>query len=80
MPWPGLLAECLEAGINAASPASGEQKRTHLLFGLIGHAVDPGYLDLSDHDDLICDIRQLYRNAGPTAPRAGYESAAGTDR
>ncbi|MGA5565315.1 hypothetical protein ACPCUV_29680 [Streptomyces platensis] len=44
-----------------------------MLFGLIGHAVDPNYIDLSDHDDIIRDIRQLYRDAGPAAPRVRYE-------
>ncbi|WP_405409044.1 hypothetical protein [Streptomyces decoyicus] len=42
----------------------------HMLFGLIGHAVDPGY---ADYDDIVRDIRQLYRDAGPAAPRVRYE-------
>lgn len=73
MPWPGLLAECLRDRTDAASPTPAEQKRMHMLFGLIGHAVDPSYIDLSDHDDIVRDIRQLYRDAGPAAPRVRYE-------
>ncbi|WP_051799132.1 hypothetical protein [Streptomyces sp. NRRL S-337] len=71
MPWPGLLAECLAAASTIA-PRPG-QNRTHMLFGLIGHAVDPDYIDLSDHDGIVRDIRQLYRDAGPAAPRIRYE-------
>ncbi|MFE0382130.1 hypothetical protein ACFW1M_42765 [Streptomyces inhibens] len=41
MPWPSLLAECLEAGTAATSPVPGEQKRTHILFGLIGTPSTP---------------------------------------
>ncbi|MEJ8653605.1 hypothetical protein WKI65_37575 [Streptomyces sp. MS1.AVA.3] len=71
MPWPSLLAESLPDSTDATSPAG--QKRMHMLFGLIGHAVDPGYINLSDHDDIVRDIRQLYRDAGPAAPRVRYE-------
>ncbi|MFC5252222.1 hypothetical protein STRNI_001881 [Streptomyces nigrescens] len=73
MPSPGLLAECLPDSTDATSPTPAEQKRMHMLFGLIGHAVDPGYIDLSDHDGIVRDIRQLYRDAGPAAPRVRYE-------
>ncbi len=73
MPWPGLLAEYLKDGTDAAWPAPAKRKQVHMLFGLIGHAVDPNYIDLSDHDDIVRDVRQLYREAGPAAPRVRYE-------
>ncbi|MCZ1012170.1 hypothetical protein [Streptomyces lydicus] len=73
MPWPGRIAECLAGSTDATSPTPAGQKRMHMLFGLIGHAVDPGYIDLSDHDDIVRGIRQLYRDAGPAAPRVWPE-------
>ncbi|MFD3422613.1 hypothetical protein [Streptomyces decoyicus] len=73
MPWPGRIAECLAGSTDESSPTPAGQKRMHMLFGLIGHAVDPGYIDLSDHDDIVRSIRQLYRDAGPAAPRVWYE-------
>ncbi|MFB6790253.1 hypothetical protein ACFCWT_26730 [Streptomyces olivaceus] len=38
----------------------------HDLFGLIGHALD---IELQDHADLVQDVRELYREAGPASPR-----------
>ncbi|MFG2400356.1 hypothetical protein [Streptomyces lydicus] len=76
MPWPGLLAEYLKDSTDAAWPTPAKRKQMHMLFGLIGHAVDPNYIDLSDHDDIVRDIRQLYRDAGP-APPASATSTAG---
>ncbi|MGX1762206.1 hypothetical protein ACWIG5_35785 [Streptomyces lydicus] len=74
MPWPSLLAQGLKATTTMASPTTAKQRQVHMLFGLIRHTVDPNYVDLSDHDDIVRDIRQLYRNAGPAAPRV-YEPA-----
>ncbi|MGP8298333.1 hypothetical protein ACTPOK_10360 [Streptomyces inhibens] len=68
MTWPGLLAECLKDSTDAASPTPAEQKQIHMLFGLIGHAVDPDYIGR--------DIRQLYRDAGPVAPPRPLRGAA----
>lgn len=75
MPWPGLLAECVKDSTDAAWPAAAKRKQMHMLFGLIGHAVDPNYIDLSDHGDIVRDIRQLYRDAGPAAPRVEHRSS-----
>ncbi|MFG2833239.1 hypothetical protein ACGFWI_38405 [Streptomyces sp. NPDC048434] len=82
MPWPGLLAECLKDSTDAA-----EKKQMHMLFGLIRHAVDPNYIDLSDHDDIVGDVRQLYRDAGPpslasamSSGRAGRRSAPAAEQ
>ncbi|MEW1753476.1 MULTISPECIES: hypothetical protein [Streptomyces] len=79
VPWPGLLVELLESSTAAPSVTHGEQKRTHMLFGLIGHAVDPSCINLSDHDDIVRDIRQLYRDAGSAAPRIRYERRPGQE-
>ncbi|MGA4953773.1 hypothetical protein [Streptomyces lydicamycinicus] len=75
MTWPGLVAEYLKDCVDADAvwPVGTKRKPMHMLFGLIGHAVDPNYADLSDHDDIVRDIRQLYRDAGPAAPRVRYE-------
>ncbi|MGG7568845.1 hypothetical protein [Streptomyces sirii] len=74
MPWPDLLTKCLAVSEDQRTRrtlqlTAGEQLGlTHKLFGLIGYACHPDYVDLSDHDDLVRDIRQLYRDAGAAAP------------
>ncbi|MFE1776013.1 hypothetical protein [Streptomyces sp. NPDC059008] len=80
MPWPDLLTKCLAASEDQRARrtqlTAGEQLGlTHKLFGLIGYACHPDYVDLSDHDDLVRDIRQLYRGAGAAAPRIRTEYA-----
>ncbi|MFC0842152.1 hypothetical protein ACFH04_07930 [Streptomyces noboritoensis] len=41
----------------------------HTLFGMIGYALLPDHIDLSDHPELVADIRHTYEQAGPAAPR-----------
>ncbi|WP_432003944.1 hypothetical protein [Streptomyces sioyaensis] len=76
-PWPALLAQGLKDSTAMASPTTVKQRQVHMLFGLIGHAVDRDYIDLSDYEDIVRDIRQLYRDAGPAAPRVRYEYRPG---
>lgn len=73
MPWPGQLAEYLKDRTGAAWSTPARRNQMHMLFGLIGHAVDPNYIDLSDHDDIVRDVRQLYRDSKPRRPRVRYE-------
>ncbi|AZS87261.1 hypothetical protein ELQ87_25795 [Streptomyces griseoviridis] len=42
----------------------------HQMFSLVGYAIDSDNVSLSDHQDLVDAIRELYERAGPNAPRA----------
>ena len=42
----------------------------HQMFSLVGYAIDSDNVDLSDHQDLVDAIRELYDQAGSDAPRA----------
>ncbi|MER7826972.1 hypothetical protein ABTX85_30935 [Streptomyces sp. NPDC096097] len=84
-PWPHQLVETLEAEeqlraeskgilpLHSTAQRTGGVRHTdliHSLFGLIGYAVDPSQIALADHTELVADIRMLYNEAGPAAPRS----------
>ncbi|PJN36648.1 hypothetical protein CG747_32485 [Streptomyces sp. CB02959] len=76
MPWPKLLLENLAVHDKAAETELTAVQHTdviHALFGLIGNACRPNSISLPDYEDLVHDIRRLYRSAGDAAPRAPYE-------